>query len=152
MHLQNLPKKIYISRIWALENARGELVFAETTEDRVAHLVGLLSGSDVPADYLFTFRTVSYDERASTGYTHDKAWSLKVSDSTNWFSDTSICDLYSTDRTSLTDIARTISHALPKFHVTLERWARIRWIMVNGALFRDFPEVPYTNVHDEDWV
>lgn len=120
-------------------------VFIETVESRANALVNVIEQPEV------SFRAVSYEEREGMGYFMDDAWSLEVIRPGEHFA-APVHYLSSMSRSTLEELAMKISRVMPSYQLRLCRWVRIRWIMVNQKRIKDFPEVPYSNVFQAEWL
>lgn len=86
----------------------------------------------------------NYDEDANT-------WQLGVENNRTPYGSNEF-NLYSTDKGSLVKLGFNISSKMPSNRIQLCKWARIRLIFLNGVIFKQFRELPYTNVKSEDWI
>ena len=135
---------IEIARIYVVTGL-SHSVFIETIESVVSALVNMLEQPGV------SFRAVSYEERESMGYDFNQVWSLEVIRPGEHFA-APVHDLCCMDRTTLETIALKISRVMPSYSIRLNRWARIRWIMIDRKKVKEFTEVPYIDKTAAEWV
>ncbi len=91
--------------------------------------------------------TETHQRLEEAGMVYDLVWELELEHS--MFASDSI---YCQDRATLYRLAEIFTKADTTLVGKIQKFARIRRIYKGGRIERDFPQVPYTNVADADWV
>ncbi len=121
--------------------------------ERVTHVERMLNVlrcdyPDVDAKVLgYHCYTETQQRLEEAGMVYDLVWELELEHS--MFASDSI---YCQDRATLFKLAELFTKADSSLTAKVTRFARIRRIYKSGRIERDFPQVPYTNVPDSDWV
>lgn len=136
---------IEIVKRFEIEGLCESMVYTQTTETSVKSIVDMMR--------VYRPDGISYRERTTddaNGRPIWDAWYLEIENPENLASP--LYTLYCEDKGDLTYLGYFLSKRMPTFEVKLARWARIRWVCVDGAEVRSYPDLPFTDTDPAEWV